>query len=936
MRLMKLNRLAQAVGLLGLSMQGLVYAQATTLQRVEITGSSVKRIAAEGALPVQIITSADITRQGITSAEQLIGRISANASGADNATSNNNVFGGDTDRLTGGSANANLRGLGPSSTLVLLNGRRISTHGMSGGAVDLNAIPMAAVDRVEILKDGASAIYGTDAIGGVINFILKRDFTGVEISATGNFTADGGGAQRRASLTAGKGNLDTDGYNAMVSVTVDKNDILRSSSRSFANGFQPALGLSPNSSSAPYANVINATGTALPSTGSTVTLGGTTSTTKFTRINLLSLQGQCDSIPTMVQYQPQLWNASAAANQYLCNTDYGAQSMLQAPTERVNLVSRANFKVNADNTAFVEFVASKVKAQAELTPGQFSTTAAAGNLYPVSGPYYQNLKLAGVNSFDPTLPIAYRWRMDAWGNRTQENLSDNARLLLGMEGVIGKYDYKLGLSTGRANATMDLVNGYVYIDKLNAALASGKLNPWLLPGQTQTPEALALIESTKAYRRLQGGSTSLVQLDGSISGELMALPAGPLSFAAGFDLRKESYVFNQDGGPECVSALTPPAAGSTSVYSNMVLLCPGNAAAPERSRDIRAIYGELVVPVTKELELQLQARRDDYSAIGSTTNPKIAFRYQPVQSVVFRGSLNTGFRAPSVQQLAAGEITRELTSPFNDPILCPTDPTQCALVAMDYRLGGNPDLKPERSKQATLGVAFAPTDSMMFYADYWGVDLSDRIRQLTAADIIANYTLFPDKFVRKADGTMDYIRAGWINAADSKDRGIDVGARFNGKFTNAKWNAWVDGTYLVSHKERALATLPLQELVGEFGLRTLYLRWKHTAGFTYTRGDWSATVSQTYKSGYKDQDMTLKGIQPATANTDVSSYTLYNMSASYTGIKNTTLTLGILNLFNTNPPFTHHDVDDVAGAGWDPRVADPRGRQLTVNATYRF
>lgn len=934
---MRLNRLAQAVALLGLSIQGLTYAQNTTLQRVEITGSSIKRIAAEGALPIQVITSADITRQGITSAEQLIGRISANASGADNATSNNNVFGGDTDRLTGGSANANLRGLGPSSTLVLLNGRRISTHGMSGGAVDLNAIPMAAVDRVEILKDGASAIYGTDAIGGVINFILKRDFTGVELSATGNFTSDGGGAQRRASITAGKGNLDTDGYNAMVSITMDKNDILRSSSRSFANGFQPALGLSPNSSSAPYANVINANGTALASSGSTVTLGGKTSTTKFTRINLLSLQGQCDSVPTMVQFQPQLWNASAAANQYLCNTDYGAQSMLQAPTERINLVSRANFKVNADHTAFVELVASKVKAQAELTPGQFSTSAAAGNLYPVNGPYYQNLKLAGVDSFDPTKPIAYRWRMDAWGNRTQENISDNARLLVGLEGVIGKYDYKMGLSTGRANATMDLVNGYVYADKLNAALASGKLNPWLIPGQTQTAEALALIESTKAYRRLQGGSTSLVQLDGALSGELMTLPAGPLSFAVGFDLRKESYLFNQDGGPECISGLTAPAgATTTTVNPNMVLLCPGNAAAPERTRDIKAVYGELVVPVTKALELQLQARRDDYSAIGNTTNPKVAFRYQPVQSVVFRGSLNTGFRAPSVQQLAAGEITREMTAPFNDPLLCPTDPTQCALVGTDYKLGGNPDLKPEKSKQGTFGVAFAPTDSMLFYADYWAVDLTDRIRQLTAADIIANYALFPDKFVRKADGTVDYLRAGWINAADSKDRGLDLGARFNGKLANAKWSAWIDGTYLVSHQERALGTLPLQELVGEFGLRTLYLRWKHTAGFTYTRDQWSTTLTQTYKSGYKDQDMSLKGTQPATANTDVNSYTLYNVSATYSGYKNTVLTFGILNLFNTNPPFTHHDVDDVAGAGWDPRVADPRGRQLTVNATYRF
>ncbi len=934
---MKLNKIAQCLALAGFATCLVTQqAQGQALQRVEITGSSIKRVAAEGALPVQVITGEELSRQGITSAEQLVNELSSNSAGANNATSNNNVFGGDVDRLTGGSANADLRGLGPAATLVLLNGRRVSTHGMSGAAVDLNAVPMAAVDRVEILKDGASAIYGTDAIGGVMNFILKRNFTGVEVAATGNFTDEGGGAQRRLSITAGKGNLDTDGYNAMISLTLDKNDILRSSDRSFANGFQPSRGLSPNSSSAPYANVINASGTALPSTGSTVTIGGNTSTTKYTRINLLSLQGKCDSVPTMVQFQPQLWNASLAANQYICNTDYGAQSMMQAPAERANLVSRANFKVGADHTAFVELVASKVTTQAELTPGQFSTSAAAGNLYPVSGPYYLNLKNYGVNNFDPTKPIAYRWRMDAWGKRTQENTSENARLLVGLEGVIGKYDYKMGLSTGRATASMDLVNGYVYIDKLNAALASGKLNPWLLPGQTQTPEAQALIESTKAYRRLQGGTTSLLQLDGSISGELMPLPAGALSFAAGYDLRRESYLFNQDGGPECVSSLTPPAAGSTSVYSNMVLLCPGNAAAPKRTRNIGAVYGELAVPVTKQLELTLQARHDQYSAIGGTTNPKVAFRYQPSPSVVFRGSVNTGFRAPSVQQLAAGEITRELTAPFNDPKLCPTDPTQCGLVGMDYRLGGNPDLKPEKSKQGTLGVVFAPMAGASFYADYWAVKLSDRIRQLTAQNIIDNYTLFPDKFVRKADGTMDYIRAGWINAADSKDSGLDLGARFDGKTTNGRWNIKVDGTYLYSHKERALATLPLVEYVGEFGLRTIYLRWKHTAGFSYSTGPWSFGLTQTYKSGYKDQDMSTKGTQPATANKDVDSYALYNASVTYTGYKNTTLTFGIRNLLNSEPPFTHHDVDDVAGAGWDPRVADPRGRQFVFDVKYRF
>lgn len=932
---MKLKVLASSLALIGVSTCAIAQTSNAPLQRIEITGSSIKRVAAVGALPVQVITREDLDKAGITSAEQLVNQLGANAAGANNAVSNNNVFGGDVDRLTGGSANADLRGLGPSSTLVLLNGRRVSTHGMSGGAVDLNAIPMAAVERIEILKDGASAIYGTDAIGGVMNFILKKNYSGGEAALTGNFTQKGGGAQRSASLLFGKGDLDSDGFNVMASLTMDSDDILRSRDRDFANGFQPALGLSPNSSSGPYANVINAANTALPAAGSTVTLNGTTSTTKYTRINPLSLQGKCDSIPTMVQFQPQLWNASLAANQYLCNTDYGAQSMMLAPVERVNLLTRGSFKFNADHTAFIELIASKTTAQAELTAAQFSTGASSGTLYPVNGPYYLNLQPLGVNNFDPTKPIAYRFRMDAWGPRTQENHSENTRLLAGLEGVVGKYDYKLGVSAANAKASMDLVDGYVYVDKLIAALASGKINPWLLPGQKQTDAAIALIESTKAKRTLQGGETSLIQMDGSLSGELTQLPAGPLSFAAGFDLRRESYLFNQDGGPECISGLTPPT-GSTSITPNMVLLCPGNAAAPKRSRDIKALYAELIVPVTKQLELNLQARHDDYSAFGGTTNPKVAFRYQPSPAVVLRGSLNTGFRAPSVQQLAAGEITRELTAPFDDPALCPKDPTQCGLVGMDYRLGGNANLKPEKSKQGTLGIVLAPMTGFTLSADYWSVDINDRIRQLTPQDVIANRTLFPDNFVRKADGTMDYIRAGWINAAESQDRGLDIAARLDGKLAGGRWTASLDGTYLITHKERALAVLPLQELVGEFGLRTLYLRWKHAAGLSYSSGDWSTTFSQIYKAGYHDQDMRAKGTQPATANKDVDSYTLYNLYATYSGYKNTTVTVGIQNLFNTNPPFTHHDVDDVAGAGWDPRVGDPRGRSISIRLNYKF
>jgi iron complex outermembrane receptor protein len=170
--MLKLKKLAQLIALLGVAGPSLAQdAAPAPMARVEITGSSIKRIASEGALPIQVITFGQMEKQGVNSAEDLMRMISANGTGADNMTSGNNVFGADADRVSGGASFASLRGLGPGATLVLLNGRRVATHGASGKAVDLNAIPLGAIARVEILKDGASAIYGTDAVGGVINFI---------------------------------------------------------------------------------------------------------------------------------------------------------------------------------------------------------------------------------------------------------------------------------------------------------------------------------------------------------------------------------------------------------------------------------------------------------------------------------------------------------------------------------------------------------------------------------------------------------------------------------------------------------------------------------------------------------------------------------------------------------------------------------------------
>lgn len=939
---MRLNKLAQAVAILGVSLHALAQAQTTNLQRVEVTGSSIKRIQAEGALPIEVFTADDMIKRGISSVEQMLEQLSGNAAGADTATSNNNVFGGDTDRLTGGSANANLRGFGPGSTLVLLNGRRVSTYGMSGGGVDVNSIPFAAIQRVEVLKDGASAIYGTDAIGGVINFIMKKDYEGGQVGVNvARPTASSAGTTRRASIVGGKGNLEKDGFNLMASLSVDKNDILRGSDRDWVSGFNPAMGLSPNSSSSPFANIITASGTAMGTAGSRV---GATDPLKYTRINLLSIQNQCDAVEAGVQFQPLLWTKTGsvpnlASGKYLCNTDYGKQFMLAAPKEAQNMVVRGSLKLSADHTATAEFTGSRVKVRSEFTPFQFSTgsssnTAIGNNYYPVTGPYYLNLKNYGVLDFDPTKPIAYRLRMQDWGLRTLENTSTNNRLLVGLEGVLaGKYDYKLGLSRSSAEAYSDMIDGYTYSTKLHAALKTGIINPWLLPGQKQTAAAQALIDSTKAYGKVMGGKTGLTQLDGSVSGELMNLPAGPLGFATGFDIRKETYEFaNTTGDPTaavtCVSTLL------TTITSD-VYGCPGNTSVPLVSRGIQAVYGELAVPVVKGLDLQLALRTDRYEGFGRTTNPKVAFRWQPAQTVLFRGSVNTGFKAPTFQQQAINDAPRLSTGKWSDPVRCPVDPAYCDFQP-NYTSGGNPDLKPEKSKQGTLGVVIAPVKDLTLYADYWRVDLTDRIRRLTLNDVLLNYDLFTDRFIRDAAGNVSVVRTGWINAADSSSKGLDWGVSGSINAAYGKWTANVNGTHMISHREAALENLPMVEMVGGFGIRTLYLRNKFTASLTLGKDKWNTTLTGTYKSGYKDQDLTDRATMPATANTDVDSYTVFGLSTSYTGFKNTTIAVGIRNLLNATPPFTHHDVDDVVGAGWDPRVADPFGRTLTLNIKYNF
>ena len=220
------------------------------------------------------------------------------------------------------------------------------------------------------------------------------------------------------------------------------------------------------------------------------------------------------------------------------------------------------------------------------------------------------------------------------------------------------------------------------------------------------------------------------------------------------------------------------------------------------------------------------------------------------------------------------------------------------------------------------------------------INTQDKILNRTPQIILANQPGLSANVIRNNDGnpgTIEYVQAGWINAGGVKTRGADLGLRGDGKFGDFKWSAGLDGTWTQHFQFAELAGQAFKEYVGNFYTRDLYLRWKHNATFTVARGDWSGTLSNNFASGYNDQ-VPNKGIgaPPPGFDPTVSSYTTWGLSTKYTGIQNASITFGIQNLFDRDPPFTAHNVDEVVGAGWDPRVASPRGRSFSLSMKYKF
>ena len=926
-----------------------------TLDQVTVTGSRIRRAEVEEALPITSFTKDEIDKAGITSAEQLLMQINVAGNGADNLASNVGLGGGDEMRSNRGVSGANLRGQGSDATLVLLNGRRVATHGLAGKTVDLNSIPFAAIERVEVLRDGASAIYGTDAIGGVINFITKRDFQGAQVSAFLDYTEAGGGNIQRGSVLFGRGDLDKDGWNAFGSLSVKRNTILRGHDRDFSNGNQPERGLVQDTRGTPFATIVrpSASGVGLTSIIKNGLLDPATpgNATRMTSISVLDLPGGAGCAnggPDMFPYDEKLWDSPGS--RYACAWDYAGSGVIQQPLESVDFVGRATFRFSENHEAFVELTASKVEASNEFEPQQLTTGTStlanalgASTWYPLNDrtkATYDSIYNAlaayfGAGQLNYGAPIGYRWRCMACGPREITTTTTSNRFLVGLNGLVGDWSYDMGLSRGTNRAHSVLGTGYIYTDALKEMMGSGLLNPFLMPGQEQSAEAMAALRANSAEGvRLYEGETVVTAFDASISGDLpwFGLPGGAIAMATGIDLRREEYKLTGDLRGTQRDIYQAP-------FDNTY-------AMDSVARDIKAVYVEFQLPVFKNFDVNLAGRYDRYSGFGATTNPKVSFKYQPFDSLLFRGAYSTGFKVPTFTQLYRGVSDQQYVGlDLADPKTCPSGRANasipgCEVIRPDERFGGKSDLKPETSVQKSFGLVYSPAQWFNVALDWWEIERENTIRPADRTVLIQFYEEFKDNWIRDGAGNVVVIDRRFINSGGSLMRGVELDANFMTDLAGGRFTINLNGSLTTMYRTKALETLPYSgNLVGKYvRYVNLPLRWKHTLNFGYTRGDWSHSLTQVHRDGYDDEPYLSfgTGYVPSAWKPRVEGYTIYNYNLTWTGIDKLKLGLGIKNLADKDPPFTAHQNDFASGAGWEPRVADPRGRAYTLLAEYNF
>jgi iron complex outermembrane receptor protein len=894
---------------------------APDLEEVVVTGTAIKGLNAETALPVQVLKREDIDRTGVTSTEDLFRTLTVASAAGSTQTSQGTGF------QTGSLSAISLRGLGSGRTLVLINGRRSAVYGggSAGGAgnsVDIGAIPLASIERVEILKDGASSLYGSDAIAGVVNFILKEDYQGLEVTAlAGTPTRDGGGTTETFSAFGGFGDLKADRYNVTLGVDYQHQSPILGSSRPFASRYNPQYGNDQTSSFAFPANALlptHATGTgsttANPNAGSCGPLS----------INDVNFPTQCrfdnDGFVALQPEQKKLGEnfdgrLAIGENSQL----YVQQSFAQTKTQQqVQPVPLSSGNPLLAGNSYIPFLANLLATQYP-TYNAAAVGAVPGTgafLLPPTSPYYPAAFAAAHGQAGQPLNLIYR--DFANGPRLTEDVSNALRGVVGFKGNAFGWDYDTGLLYSEVKVHENLLTGYPQYSKIMPVLDTGTINPF---GATTDPAAIAAAKATEFVGQDFQSKTSITSLNGTMSRAFFTLPGGDLTGAVGAEVRRETFSYD------------PAAAVQTGDIAGQ----GGNQLPEDAARSVESVFFEVNAPVVHGLDADAAVRWDHYQGVGSTVNPKGSIKWQPTDWVLLRGSVGSGFRAPSLTDLYAGQARSVTGNGTRDPIKCPTfDPNNSACSFQFTTItGGNPNLTPEKSTTLTFGTVFQPVKNLSIDLDSFWIYLKNQIvvGGLPVGTILANAasaTQFASFITRDANGNIVAISQTNQNLFKSTVSGLDMNLRYAFDLPVGRVSLFGNGTYFYKYaiqNANGSWTGQLDKGVDTVGFVS---RFRYVATAMYDINDFNFSVTQNWQKKYHDGLASVSG-----ATREVSAYDTVDAQVNWTGLKQFKFTVGARNIFDKDPPYANYagNVNNFVG-GYDLSYGNPVGRFVYASATF--
>ena len=867
---------------------------AKTLETVSVTGSHIKRAQISGVGPVTVVDKEAIERSGAISVETLLQRLPAAAGFAGNQT---NAYWADNGY---GTTQVNLRGLGISRTLVLLNGRRVVNGGTgANSSVDLNIIPIALIERVEVLKDGASAIYGADAVAGVVNIITKKNFDGIEASVRYGQTFQQDGEEGAVDLAWG--------------MTGDRGSIMAAINYSESGAVNMA-------DRAPCA--LGESGGQLVCVGSSSTIGGRAVLADGRRVNFnQQLGGNGNFYETY----------SGAKH----NFNYFPYLNAVNPIKRLSFSTFGNISLTDNVRMFTELMYTNRQSDQMATPGSLGL--------------YRPIRIAATHPTNPTGQnlLLQRRRLLEGGVRDFYQDVNTFRSVVGLEGKLGVgWDWSMALNWGR-NTGIDGSTNVPNLDRVDQTLntlicsnAPGAAIPcadYLGYGDV-TQRVLDYIMFTTR----DNGGNEQKSFTANLSGQLFELPAGWVGVATGVEIRKEQGWRDPD-------QLTVLGIANTNQQDPIA----GEYTAKE-------VFVEFAVPLLQDkllaqsLTLNTAVRYSSYDLFGNDTNYKVGLDWQVVPSLKVRANYATAFRIPNVPELFGGVSEGNLTTtdPCNGWSSLPSSSVvyqncQASRVPVGYTqlgntvlttVGGNINLQPEDAETLTIGAVWTPSfvTDLTLTLDYFNIKIDNAIQRIDGSTKLAvcyNTPGLAHQFCESSNftrnpltGEIDFLSAQPVNAANERVSGIDFGALY--QFNLADWNASlnVDVSYLNKYNVRPFLGADEIQYAGKItGGRGSYAQWRSFGSLTLARGPWSGSYSVQYIGSADDINAS-----PGDIGDHAPSVIYHNTQVKYAVNKSLYVAFGVDNLFDKAAPFIQSWTD----ANTDTMTYDLMGRRWNVKLTY--